>query len=263
MSGNRSNQKGRMDTPLYARQDLARSIALATAAAAQILAPIVGPSITGGGENVKRYTTVITPPGYAFSIWGPIYAGCTLNAIQHVLPTQAASSVNRTSGWPLAGAYAANALWIVAVQTDKFKVTPAILPVGVAFAATAYRRLQQEAPRGPDRIAPESTGLLLGWMGLAAVVNVAAGAKAQGAAPRSGAAVAASAAALLGAATAIAATVKESQRGYIPLGSATVWGLATTAATRSRPAVVRLGAALGSALITSSVANRIAQRRAS
>jgi hypothetical protein len=245
----------------YQRQDLVRSVALGAAAAAQILVPLLGSSITGGQESVKRYTTVITPPGYAFSIWGPIYAGCAVNAIQHALPTQAASPVNRVSGWPLAGAYATNALWVGAVQANQFKLTPAILPVGVAFAATAYQRLQQLTPRGPDRVAPESTGLLLGWMSLAAVVNLAAGAKAQGATSSSMLVVAASTVGVLGAAAAVATTVQRSQRGYVPLGSATVWGLATTALIRSRPPIVRLGTALGSVLVTISVLARTVARQ--
>lgn len=241
-----------MLTETLNRQDAGRSLALGAAAAAQVLVPLVGPLLASDGENAKRYDTVITPPDYAFSIWGPIFASCTANAVQHALSSHTGSPTNRCSGWPLAGAYATNALWSLAAQGDQFRFTPAILPMTVGFAATAYRRLQHVAPTGLQQLAPASTGLLLGWTSLAAAVNLATGAKIIGAKQTSRTTIIASTTGVACVALAISATVLRSRRGFIPLGSATMWGVTTTALMPSRPTIVRIGAGIGSVVVAGS-----------
>jgi hypothetical protein len=243
------------------RADVARSIALGAAATAQALVPTFGPVLAGTRENAERYDTVITPPDYAFAIWGPIFAGCIANAVQHALPRHTAAPANRRSGWPLAGAYTLNAVWSLAAQGDRFELTPAILPAAVGCAATAYRRLQLTQPKGAEAIASASTGLLLGWTSLAATVNVAAGARILGADPTSPATIALSTIAAVGVAAVICATTLRSDRGFVPLAAATVWGLATTALTAARPPVVRSGAALGTIAVTAAAAIRASARR--
>lgn len=242
----------------YDASDRARSLALGTAAAALVLVPTLGPLLVSEGEGTERYDTVITPPDYAFAIWAPIFAGCAANAAQHAAPRQAVSTTNRRSGWPLAGAYALNALWSVAAQSDRFRLTPAILPAAAGCAALAYRRLQDDAPTGAARLAPASTGLLLGWTALASTVNLAAGAALAGASPTGRGTIALSTAGVLGVAATVAATVARSRQGFLPLAGAATWGLATTALTPGRPRAVRLGTALGAALVAGVAAFRAA-----
>ncbi|MEV0006211.1 hypothetical protein AB0H28_28555 [Micromonospora sp. NPDC050980] len=86
----------------------------------------------GKGEQTRRYDTVITPPGYAFVIWAPIFAGCALSTVGQCLPDGRSHPVSRRSGWPLAGAYAANTAWSLAAQSDRFTATPLLLAAGVA-----------------------------------------------------------------------------------------------------------------------------------
>lgn len=119
--------------------DLVRSVALAGAAVAQIAVPVLVPVLGGSGvgENVGDYDTAVTPPGYAFSVWTPIFAGGLLTAWQHA--ADPGDPANRAAGWPLAGAFAADAAWTLATQTGHFPVTPAILPIGTALAADSAR----------------------------------------------------------------------------------------------------------------------------
>jgi hypothetical protein len=241
-------------------KDMRRSIALGSACAGFVTVPTLGP-LLGGGEQARRYDTVITPPDYAFAVWAPIFAGCMANTIGQCRPSGRSRPASRRTGWPLAGAYAANALWSVAAQT-KFALTPVLLPVATGFAAAAHVRLQQV----PDatRAAPInvlSTGLLLGWTALASTVNLAAGALVLGAERTSPRMVATSTAGLLAASGGLAAAVAASRNGSIPLAVASGWGLSTTALARSRPLGVRVAAAAGVVLIAAGAAWRTAMNR--
>ncbi|GIE97170.1 hypothetical protein [Paractinoplanes rishiriensis] len=222
-----------------------RSYVLGGACAAFVVIPTVGP-LLGKGEQTRRYDTVITPPDYAFVVWAPIFAGSALATGNQLLPGNRARPVSRRTGWPLAGAFATNALWSLAAQGDRFALTPFLLPVATAFAAVAHARQQRlPAPAGWAAATPASTGLLLGWTALASAVNVAAGAKLAGARES----VAASVAGVLGVAGAVTAGVAASRRGRLPLALASGWGLLTTALYPRRPRGVRIAAAAGAAAI--------------
>ncbi|MBM2619895.1 hypothetical protein JIG36_30725 [Actinoplanes sp. LDG1-06] len=232
------------------RKDRARSLALASSCAAFVAVPCLG-ALLGRGEQTDRYDTVITPPDYAFAVWGPIFASCATSTVGQCLPGGRGDPVSRRTGWPLAGAYAVNAAWSVAAQTDRFSLTPYLLPVATAFAAAAHGRVQRvSGASGWAAATPVSTGLLLGWTALASVVNVAAGAVASGAPKSSPRNVAASTAALIAASTAVSASVVRSRRGGVPFALTAAWGLATTALSRGRPRAVRLAAAAGAIAVS-------------
>jgi hypothetical protein len=205
---------------------------------------------------------VITPPPPAFGIWGPIFAACLANGIDGVLPGRGTSDLDAAAGWPLAGAAAANTAWSVAVQADRFAVTPAILPVAAGCAAVAYRRIQgAEAPARRSAV-PVTTGLLLGWTTLASTVNAVAVLHLTRIDQDGPAVTAAATAAVAGLAGVAATTVARSRRGALPLAAATAWGLATTAATRARPAPTRIATGLGAlAVLGAAAANRLNWRR--
>ncbi|GIE36939.1 hypothetical protein Ait01nite_099840 [Actinoplanes italicus] len=229
--------------------DRLRSLVLAGSCVAFVATPTLG-ALIGEGEQTRRYDTVITPPDYAFAVWGPIFAGCLASTVVQCLPGGRSDPVSRRAGWPLIGAYAVNTAWSLAAQRDRFELTPYLLPVATACAAVAHIRLQGTRPRtGWASATPASTGLLLGWTALASTVNIAAGAVAAGTdrtAPRT---VTASAIGLLAASAAVAAGVAVSRRGGTTLALASAWGLLTTAATRGRPRSIRLAAAAGATAI--------------
>ncbi|MDG4823401.1 hypothetical protein O7635_16210 [Asanoa sp. WMMD1127] len=234
--------------------DRLRSLALGGACAAFVTIPTVGP-LLGRGEQTRRYDTVITPPDYAFVVWAPIFAGCALSTIGAVRPAGRSQPMSRRTGWALAGAYATNAAWSVAAQSDRFAATPFLLPVAAAFAARAHAGLQDlPAPTGWAAVTPASTGLLLGWTALASVVNVAAGARLAGAPPTAPRTIAASTAGLVVAGATLAGAVAKSRRGRVPLATAAGWGLLTTALTSRRPTAVRLAAATAAAAIAAALA---------
>ena len=235
--------------------NLARTIALGTTATAVVSVPILGPLVLKTQENAEHYDTAITPPGYAFAVWAPIFAGIVANAAQAALPSRSGLPENRETGWPLAGAYALNTVWSVAAQSDRFGYTPALLPAAVALTGVAYRRIQS-IPSDKDSIASVSTGLLLGWTGLAATVNLSVGTQLLGADATSKPSVVASTLAAVGAAGTLAAVIGRSRRGYVPLAAASAWGLLTTAVDARRTATTRSGTAIGAAVILATTAAR-------
>lgn len=238
------------------RSDLVRSIALGTSAAAVVVTPTLGPLVLKARENTEHYDTAITPPGYAFTIWAPIFAGIIANAGQSALPNRLRLPENRRTGWPLAGAYALNTAWSVAAQSDRFRYTPALLPAAVVLTGIAYERLQT-IPTDGESIASLSTGLLLGWTGLAATVNLSAGTQLLGADATSKTSVVLSTLGAVGASGALAAVIDRSRRGYLPLAAASLWGLLTTAADTKRTATARSGTAIGAAAILATTVNRV------
>lgn len=226
-----------------------RSIALTGTCAAFVAAPVLG-ALIGDGEQTDRYDTVITPPDYAFAVWAPIFAGCIASTIGQCLPQGRGEPMSRAVGWPLVGAYAMNTAWSVAAQSDRFALTPFLLPAAAGFAATAHLRLQ----RAPDTttwtaLTPLSTGLLLGWTTVASAVNIAAAKVASGASPDAPRTVTASAAGLLATSAVAAGAVARSRRGRLPLALASGWGLLTTALSANRPRRVRIVAAAGAVMI--------------
>ncbi|WP_250035515.1 hypothetical protein [Paractinoplanes maris] len=235
--------------------DNLRSVALASSCAAFVAVPCLG-ALLGRGEQTQRYDTVITPPDYAFAVWGPIFAGCAASTVVQCLPGGRGDPMSRRTGWPLAGAYAANAVWSVAAQSGRFGLTPVLLPVATAFAAVAYGRAQRVALAGRASLTPASTGLLLGWTALASTVNLAAGVVASGVRKSDPRLVSASTAGVLVASAAVAGEVARSRRGRVPLALASAWGLATTALMRSRPLGVRVVAAGGTAAVLAAAVRR-------
>lgn len=237
--------------------DAFRSVALTVAAAAQAVVPSLVMLLGDDTEATERNGTAITPPPFAFAIWGPIFAAGIANAVQQGLPAHRGAAVNRVGGWPLTGAHVLNAAWALAARPDHFATTPVILGSAVACAATAYRRQQREEALGLERLAPASTGLLLGWIGLAAAVNVASVAQRLGVDAQSPTTTATWTATALGVSGAAAFTILRSRHGFLPLAASAGWGLVTTAASAQRPRLARTGALLGALTVLVSAVVRL------
>ncbi|GII79963.1 hypothetical protein Sru01_49450 [Sphaerisporangium rufum] len=241
--------------------DRRRIAAVLVAGAAQALLPLAGPllGLRPEPEVAGRHPTVITPPGPAFAVWGPIYAACGAAGVVQALPGQRSSELHRRTGWPLAGSYASNALWALIVQSGRWTPTPLVLATGVGFSAVAHRRLQSFDPAGAQRLVPVGTGLLLGWTGVAAIVNAVS--VATRVPPRSRPAVITAVSALLAGAGGLAGVVRTSRQGALPVAATAGWALGTVAATSpSRPARAAAGAGL-LAVIGALAANLRKRRR--
>lgn len=235
-------------------------------ALAQIAGSPLGTAVAGRsvGEVSDGNRSLITPAGYAFTIWGVIFAGALAWAVYQALPGERVRPVHRRTGWPLAAAFAGNAVWEVAFPLvgDTAAAVPAVLLfVIVAATALAWARLQALAPEGSARLLPAAvTGLLLGWVTVAAVVQVATagvvlGAPAEGAAARAWAVVALLAVGAVATGLVLAARVAAG-----PFALAVVWGLLAVTASGS-PAVVAGTALAAAAAVAVALGVQVVRRR--
>ncbi|WP_291298174.1 hypothetical protein [Elioraea sp.] len=217
--------------PVSARDRLRQAVTLA-AAIAQATIPSL-PAVMGWGIAIGQRANAdgplpATPAGYAFSIWGPIFAWCLVYAIWQALPRQADDPLARRAGWLFAGAMAGDALWAAAFQAGAPVWLTAIILAAIAAMAIGAL-FQVEAWPGPARpgqvwflIAP--LGLLAGWVSAAAFVNLGSALSEAGLTSlRDGGGAAAPA--LVAAATAVALAVIARARPFPTYAIAVIWAL--------------------------------------
>ncbi|MCZ2858640.1 hypothetical protein [Blastococcus sp. VKM Ac-2987] len=249
-----------------AGQDGIRVAAVLAAAVAQVAGSPLGSALAGRSVGAVSDETgsLITPAGYAFTIWGVIFGGALAWAVYQALPAQRDRELHRRTGWPLAAAFAGNAAWEIAFPLIGVSVplVPLVLLFCiVAATAVAWARLQDLPVEGLGRVLPAAvTGLLLGWVTVAAVVNagqagVALGAPASGTAAQLWAVVALIAVALVACALVLAARAAAG-----PFALAVVWGVLAVAVDGGPAPVVVAAVATASAVVVALVV-RTAVRR--
>ncbi len=129
-------------------------------------------------ERSDATRTLLTPSGWAFAIWGPLFAGSFLFAVYQALPAQRDSALLGRIGWPVAGAFAAIGMW--AVYTQFYALTAisvAIILTALACLMTVYRILvgtQRGFTRGERWLVVLPLSALAAWLTAASIVNIAA-----------------------------------------------------------------------------------------
>ncbi len=156
-----------------------RAIAALVFALAQILAPLL-PAIGIGnpvGEQSADTQTLITPAGWAFAIWGPLYFGTLVYVVYQLLPRHRDSDLVRRIGWHFALAVLGNALWVTYTQLFSLGFPSVLIIVFTlvnllailrVFASTATFSLGERLAV----VLPLSA--LAGWLTAATIVNIAA-----------------------------------------------------------------------------------------
>lgn len=156
-----------------------RAIAALVFALAQILAPLL-PSIGIGnpvGEQSADTQTLITPAGWAFAIWGPLYFGTLVYAVYQLLPRHRDSELVRRIGWHFAFAVLGNALWVTYTQLGSLGFPSVLIILFTLVNLLAILRIFAATPAFSlaERLAvvlPLSA--LAGWLTAATIVNIAA-----------------------------------------------------------------------------------------
>lgn len=213
-------------------KDLARMVALASGAVAQVAFGPLGEALPGGrpvGQVSDSLDTVITPAGYAFAIWGLVFVGCLALAVYQLLPEQRTAKVHRRTGWWLAAAFWGNAVWeLVVAQGGAAVVVAQVLIVGIVVVSAVAVAQAQDVPVTGwlQRLLPGAVAtLLLGWLTIAAVVGTATAAVQLGA-PDSGVlARAAGVFTLIVAGAIVLDVTMRLDRAAAPYALAACWGL--------------------------------------
>jgi hypothetical protein len=154
---------------------LLRTVAIAGAAMFAIAVPVtqfaVGVTPTGQTDLVRDGDTTLEAAGYAFSIWGLIYAGLLAYAIYQALPSTSETPILRALGWPSVAAMAGCGLWLIAAVYD-IKLATVVIIIGSAAALCIPLLSRYPAQHRIDFwlvVAPLS--MLAGWLTIASAIN--------------------------------------------------------------------------------------------
>lgn len=116
-----------------------------------------------------KYTTLLTPAGYAFSIWSLIYIGLIAFSIYQILPANLSRFRAVRSLYILSCAL--NCAWLYFWDREQIVLCFAIiLALSVTLLVISYQLRQPESLRD-TWMAKEPFGLYLGWVIAATLVN--------------------------------------------------------------------------------------------
>ncbi|MGN7929278.1 hypothetical protein [Sphingomonadaceae bacterium 3R27C6] len=142
-----------------------------------VLLPAMGIG-TPVGERSDAVQTLITPAGWAFSIWGALYLGSLVFSLLQFTSAGRDSTLFAALRWPAAGAFLGNALWATWVQLGDIDAVSTLIIFGsLVSILIAYRRIAAwtapfSAAERWGAILPLSA--LASWLTAASIVNVAA-----------------------------------------------------------------------------------------
>jgi hypothetical protein len=167
------------------RQDTARIVLTAITALLQPAVAVLPTALGVGrpiGELSAASQTAVTPAGYAFAIWTPIFALAIAYAAWQALPPRRDSPLCRRIGWPLIGAFALSNLWMLLAQTtgNGWHLVTVLAGI-VGFSLTALlgaRRMAHDYGLVSRLVVAPLLGLLAGWSVAALFVNIASAARA-------------------------------------------------------------------------------------
>ena len=129
------------------------------------------------GANSDAVSTLVTPAGWAFSIWGALYLGALVFAVFQALPQQTDNALIARVRRPAAVAFLANACWATYVQLDDVTfVSVLIILIGLGGALLAMRTLTnipQPLSRQERWCAALPLTALAAWLTAATIANIA------------------------------------------------------------------------------------------
>jgi len=248
-----------------------RQAANLVTAITQALAPAV-PALGWGiavGARQGFASPAEVPAGYAFAIWGVIFALALVYAVQQVRPSAAAAPLYRAIGGRTALLFALSTLWMLVAQFQG--PTVALAGIIVVMWALAVKAMFAAQAAGADAggsgsvgggghaVAAALLGLYAGWLTLAVALNLSAVVRETGAI---GPADAPYVIGVLLAAGAVAAAIVWRARGPVWYTLAVIWGLvAVTAHNAQEVAGVHLSVAFVAGLLAAAIAMAAAYRR--
>lgn len=133
-----------------ASPDRLRSILVAVLAVAQVLSSPLTTAALGPSSSNRTISDAnlspVTPAGYAFAIWGLIYAACLALAVYQLLPSQRSREVHRRTGWWLAAAFACSTVWVPIFGSRTIWLAQVVIVTLVGCLAVAAHRLSTCGP---------------------------------------------------------------------------------------------------------------------
>ncbi|WP_158548193.1 tryptophan-rich sensory protein [Desertihabitans brevis] len=134
------------------------------------------PAADRAGGAAAEASALVVPAAPGWALWPVVYTGLVGYTVWQWRPGQGAAPAQRAAGWWLAAAMALQAVWLLAVPAGRlWLAVVAVLGLAVVLA-TLLRARQDDVPGDRvERLLVDGTaGLLLGWVVVAAVADVAA-----------------------------------------------------------------------------------------
>jgi hypothetical protein len=132
------------------------------------------------GQNMGRvsaqYPTLLTPAGWAFSIWGVIFLSLAVYAVWQLLPAQRRNSLPDAVALPLTVASTAAGLWVVCFSYELITLCTLLMLLTLGALIVGYGRARRRVLGGSSpRPSSWPLSLFLGWISVATTVNLTLG----------------------------------------------------------------------------------------
>ena len=130
------------------------------------------------GSRSDSVRTLITPSGWAFSIWGLLFLGSAIYAVWQALPAQKNNTLLDRIGWASAIALAAQGAWATYTQwANLTALSVVIILTSLAALLMILRELvavQRAFTTGERWIVGLTFSALAAWLTVASIVNISA-----------------------------------------------------------------------------------------
>ncbi|MGB3469965.1 MAG: hypothetical protein WBA51_03990 [Erythrobacter sp.] len=129
------------------------------------------------GSRSDAIRTLITPSGWAFAIWGPLFLGSAVFAIWQALPAQRDNALIDRIAWPASVALAAQGVWAIYTQFANLTAISVLIIFTSLIGLLIVLRALTAEPRlsmGERWFAGLTFGALTAWLTAASIVNVSA-----------------------------------------------------------------------------------------
>lgn len=130
------------------------------------------------GDRSDSVRTLITPSGWAFAIWGPLFFGSAVYAIWQAMPAQRNNVLLDRIAWPSVIALAAQGLWATYTQfANLTAISALIILTSLAALLVILRRLvafERPFSRAERIIVTITFSALAAWLTAASIVNITA-----------------------------------------------------------------------------------------
>ena len=137
------------------------------------------------GDRSDSVRTIITPAGWAFSIWGPLFAGSLAYAVYQLLPAQKQNGLLARIGWASAGAFLGNAMWAVYTQSFGLRLISSLIIIFtlgcLLFVYRSFVDQGRPLTKSEQFLVVLPLSALASWLTAATIVNIAASLKYHGA----------------------------------------------------------------------------------
>jgi hypothetical protein len=131
--------------------------------------PISGKTI---GDVSNQYPTLITPAGYAFSIWGIIYLSIIIYAIVQILPSQQKRQIYNQLTWPLTATSMLTIAWLISFSFEYIALSVLIILGMLLTAIILFGKAKQAVLRDEARFwVAIPFALYIAWLSVATIVN--------------------------------------------------------------------------------------------